>query len=419
MAKAKTKPKSRPAKIFADATVFLKWFSSKSISSEQLFILCELKICELITTEKILSEVLNKSQDYTNESVAIICENIEKVVSKLVDDDQDVLYMAEKNDVDWLLTYSNNIITKQTDLFNIGTPEEFLATFPHRTTKTEIDDKCNQQYRRQIKKPVYITVSNQKGGCGKTTITYNLAACLAELKMKVLLIDMDPQNNLTDACNIELEPEMPHITDFMMEKAQLNDVIYPTQIANLHIIPSSLLLFSVENSLLTGGHVSPSTHLKHLLDKSAYINEYDFVVFDTGPSLGMLVINSLTIADRIIVPLQPHRFAIQGLQRIESVIRDIKDKVNPNIGEWKLLPSMVIKNRSEHNRVMAHVLEEYSDKILPYEVAQNSKVYESTGFQTPLIFYPGSVKPADTFRKLAISIIKDFSVEDDVACSKN
>lgn len=412
--------KNKPACVFVDESVFLKWLKSGSLSIEQFFILCEIKACELITIEKVISAVLVKSQEYTKESLSAISESIKKVVYRVVDGDQgDILSIAGKENIDWFLTYNNKLIAKQSEDFRIGTPEEFLASFPHRVIKTEIDMPCTMNTIKLRKKPIYITISNQKGGCGKTTITYNIAACLAELGLRVLLVDMDPQNNLTDACNIDLEPGMPHISEFMMGKIDLQSVIYPTQIANLYIIPSSLLLFSVENSLLTGGHVSPSTQLKHAIEKSDYIKQYDFVVFDTGPSLGMLVINSLAIADRIIIPLQPHRFTIQGLERIEDVINDIRERLNPNIGEWQLLPTMVMKNRAEHNRVMTHVLEEYSNRILPYEIPHNSKIYESTGFQTPLIFYPGSGKPADVFRKLAINIVQDFTVEEvsQVACT--
>lgn len=412
--------KSKTIRIFVDETVFLKWFSSGlSNDIRQLVKLCEFKVCEMITTEKILTNlknILNKRDDLELISIKDFYENIGNVIVRTVEHRyDDIMKVAEEVAVNWLLTYKPELINAKSDLINIGTPEHFLVSFPHKVIKSELSIEENANKRLLKKKPIYIVIANQKGGCGKTTITFNLASCLAEAGRKVLLIDMDPQANLTDACGIEIEVDTPHISHFILGKAPLEKVVHPTYISNLFIIPSTLDLFRAEAELSFGNHVNPDNKLQRELDNSPSLKNYEFIVVDTGPSLGRLVINSLALADLTLIPLQPHRFAVHGLEKMEQLINHIKRETNSDKGDWFLLPSLVVKNRTEHVKVMDRVGIKYANRILEDEIPNNSKIYESTGKQTPLIFYPGSSKAADVFRKLASQIIDEFSVKEEVS----
>lgn len=402
--------KQNTVKVLIDEDIILEGISGSKYDSAQLLLLAEAGVITLVSTDEILSKVL---QNFDGEDLKNVCDYLQKIVARSLSvlGEENLLEIAKQNDIDWVI--SKNIVDPNSDI-PVSEPLKFLSSFPHVTCVSKVPEiKFSHKPQQWV-----ITCTNQKGGVGKTTVVFNLAASLAERGARVLCLDLDPQGNLSTAFGVGVNESTPHMPEFLMGKNELNDVIQPTYIANVFIIPSSILLFNVETTLTTHRIIAMEKTLLSRLDKSP-LNDFHFILIDTGPSTGALVLNALTASDLILIPLQPHTFALQGLHLLTNLIDDLKDKVNPKIGEWFILPSMLQSNRTEQNRIMEAVRNKFGSKILSIEIMHSSKIYESTGHNTPLLMYKGSARFADVFRQLANMVISYFLNKEgaQVACS--
>ncbi|MCL5780439.1 MAG: AAA family ATPase [Firmicutes bacterium] len=218
-----------------------------------------------------------------------------------------------------------------------------------------------------------IAISNQKGGTGKTTTTINLGACLSERGKKVLLVDLDPQANLTRGLNVTLNDDEPGAYDFLMENCEPWEAVKKTSIPNLYIVPSHIDLAGAETALI--GEIGREQQLRAVLGDIQY--QFDYILIDTPPSLGLLMINALSAANQVIIPVQSQTFAVSGLNQLLETIKNVKAKVNPYLTGWVILPTMVDYRRNEDKRVLQEIRKQYGEKVLTSVIRTNARLLEA------------------------------------------
>ena len=242
-----------------------------------------------------------------------------------------------------------------------------------------------------------IAIANQKGGVGKTTTAINLAACLGILEKKVLLIDSDPQANATSGVGVmESEVEMS-IYDCLVGVDDPNDAILETETPNLHLIPSHIDLVGAELELVN--RPNREYVMREVVEKVK--DNYDYVIIDCLPSLGLVTVNALTAADSVIVPVQCEIFALEGLGKLQNTINLVTEELNTDLTIEGILLSMYDSRLRLANVVLKEVREFYADSVFETVIHRNSKIGEAPNMHTPVILYDASSKGAVNFLNLA------------------
>ena len=251
-----------------------------------------------------------------------------------------------------------------------------------------------------------IAIANQKGGVGKTTTAINLAASLAVLEKKVLIIDADPQANTTSGLNFSPDNDQKRtLYEVMIGTIDVRDTLIQTEIANLHMIPSHINLVGAEIEMLNDEN--RESVLKNAL--APLRNEYDFIIIDCSPSLGLITVNSLTAADSIIIPVQPEFFALEGLGKLLQTIRLVQGRPNPDLPNEGFLVTMFDGRTKVHNQVLGELREHFGDMVFNTIISRNIRLSEAPSHGKPIILYDVICNGTTNYLSLAKEVLEKNS----------
>ena len=250
-----------------------------------------------------------------------------------------------------------------------------------------------------------IALANQKGGVGKTTTTINLAASLATLEKSVLVIDADPQANASSGLGVDIKEVDCSIYECIIDHADVRDAIYTTDINGLDIIPSHINLVGAEIEMLN--LPNRENVIKNML--ATIRDEYDFILIDCSPSLGLITVNALTAADSVVIPVQCEYFALEGISKLLNTIKIIKSRLNPQLEIEGVLLTMYDSRLRLANQIYDEVKRHFQELVFKTVIQRNVKLSESPSHGLPVILYDADSTGSKNHLALAKEIINKNS----------
>ncbi|HHU90892.1 MAG TPA: ParA family protein [Clostridiaceae bacterium] len=246
-----------------------------------------------------------------------------------------------------------------------------------------------------------IAIANQKGGVGKTTTAVNLSACLGVKGKKVLVIDIDPQGNTTSGFGIDKNSVKNSIYDTIINEIPIEDTMLETQIKGLYLSPSNINLAGAEVELVSV--LSRETRLKYAIDEIE--DEFDYIVIDCPPSLGLLTVNSLTAANTILVPIQCEYYALEGLSQLMNTVKIVQKHLNKSLRVEGVVLTMFDARTNLSIQVVEEVKKYFGNKVYRTIIPRNVRLSEAPSYGLPIILYDEKSKGAECYMELAEEVI--------------
>ena len=247
-----------------------------------------------------------------------------------------------------------------------------------------------------------ISVANQKGGVGKTTTTVNLSTILAKKGKKVLLIDTDPQGNATSGLGVSKDVELS-VYDILIGDTEFDETLQETAIKNLKVCPSNISLAGAEVQLVS--MMSREQRLKTKLDKIK--DQYDYILIDCPPSLGLVTLNAFTASDSVLIPVQCEYFALEGLGQLLNTVNLVKKHLNKNLEIEGALLTMYDARTNLSNQVVKEVKKYFEDKVYKTVITRNVRLSEAPSYGMPITVYDPRSKGAKAYEKFAKELLKN------------
>ena len=253
-----------------------------------------------------------------------------------------------------------------------------------------------------------ISVTNQKGGVGKTTTTINLAAALSQLQKKVLIIDLDPQGNASTGLGVEVEDRELSTYEFLVEGVPLEKVTMETEISGLNIVPATIDLSSADIDLISN---EKRSHLLHdaLRKKQQDKQKYDYILIDCPPSLNILTVNAMVASHSVLIPLQSEFFALEGLSQLLLTVKEVRQTANENLRVEGIVLTMFDGRNNLSKQVEADARSNLHELVFKTIIPRNVRVSEAPSYSMPVLTYDPSSKGSKAYMSLAKELLANNS----------
>ena len=253
-----------------------------------------------------------------------------------------------------------------------------------------------------------ISVTNQKGGVGKTTTTINLAAALSQLEKKVLIIDLDPQGNASTGLGVEVEDRELSTYEFLIEGVPLEKVTMETEISGLNIVPATIDLSSADIDLISN---EKRSHLLHaaLRKKQQDKQKYDYILIDCPPSLNILTVNAMVASHSVLIPLQSEFFALEGLSQLLLTVKEVRQTANENLRVEGIVLTMFDGRNNLSKQVEADARSNLRELVFKTIIPRNVRVSEAPSYSMPVLTYDPSSKGSKAYMSLAKELLANNS----------